>query len=65
MSDPAATKDDPAHSVFNHAFSPEVRKHMEDEDTETWYGVCGELIFIVSGGLILGLIGVVCAIAMM
>lgn len=57
--------DDSEHSVFNHAFSPEVRKAMEDEDTESWYGVCGELIFIVSGGLILGLVGVLCSIAMM
>ncbi len=65
MAHPAPSTSDNEHSVFNHAFTPEVRKAMEDEDTESWYGVCGELIFIVSGGLLLGLVGVLCSIALM
>lgn len=64
MANPQATEEHP-HNIFDRSFSPEVKKQMEDEDTETWYGVCGELIFIVSGGLILGMIGVLSAIAMM
>ncbi|HTN75562.1 MAG TPA: hypothetical protein VL096_09955 [Pirellulaceae bacterium] len=65
MTAPPTPTEDPSHSVLNHAFTPEARQQLAEEDKESWYGVCGELITIVSGGLILGLIGVLCAIAMM
>jgi hypothetical protein len=48
-------------STFNY----DLRKALVDQDLEAGRGVSALLVTIVTGGLILGLIGVLSALAMM
>jgi hypothetical protein len=48
-------------SVLNQAFSSEQQQAMRDEDSEAWGAVTSILFVIVTGGAILGIIGVLLA----
>jgi hypothetical protein len=48
-------------SVFESNFDNTERQDLMAEDDEAWNGVTGELITIVTGGVILGALGVLMA----
>jgi hypothetical protein len=44
--------------VFYRAFDSEARRQLIEEDRLAWRNVCGVLLMIVSGGLLLGITAV-------
>lgn len=57
--------DDANHPIWLGAFSSETRYAQVDEDLEAGSKVTGVLIAIVTGGLVLGLIGVIAALSIL
>jgi hypothetical protein len=45
-------------SMLDQVFTAEEQQKMHDEDGEAWAAVTGILFFVVTGGTILGIIGV-------
>lgn len=56
---------DANHPYWMSTFNYDLRKALVDQDLEAGRGVSALLVTIVTGGLILGLIGVLSALAMM
>jgi hypothetical protein len=48
-------------SVFQESFDESEKKELLSQDDEAWNGVTALLIFIVTGGVLLGFIGVLLA----
>lgn len=57
--------DDANHPCWMSTFPYELRRSLVDQDLEAGRGVSALLVTIVTGGLVLGLIGVLSALAMM
>jgi hypothetical protein len=55
-----ATADD----VWERSFTAEDRQHLLDEDTEAFAGVTGILMFLVSAGLVLGVLSLLIVFAL-
>ncbi len=53
------------HPYWMRTFSYELRRSLVDQDLEAGRGVSAVLVTIVTGGLVLGLIGVVAALSTM
>jgi hypothetical protein len=59
-----ATVEFQSHDVWEDSFDAAEQQHLQDEDTAAFTGVSGILLFIVSGGLLLGIFSMVVILAM-
>ena len=56
---------DANHPYWMNTFSYELRRALVDQDLEAGRGVSAVLVTIVTGGLVLGLVGVIAALLTM